>query len=69
MSYMKKHYPGLVTRRIAVECQPFMANTSNAKIKVKTSIATDTSTPGQEWKYKEEDLATTITETSLPSLD
>lgn len=51
---------------MTVECEPLLV-TSNAKIKVKTNVITGTA--GQEWKYEEEDLTTTISESSLPSLN
>lgn len=49
---MKKHYPGLVTRKIAVECQPFM-DTSNAKIRIKTGPTESAS----EWGEENRDLS------------
>ena len=63
---MKQKYIGLYTRRIAVQCQPLM-DTSNTKIKVRTSV--ETGTAGQEWNYKEETLSTSISENSLQSLN
>ena len=63
---MKRTYTGLSTCRIAVECQPLM-DASNTKIKVKTNVTTNTA--GEEWGYEEENLTTTISESSLPSLN
>lgn len=63
---MKMKYEGLSTRRVAVECQPLL-DTSNAKIKVKTNVTTNTA--GEEWGYHEEDLSTSISSSSLPSLN
>lgn len=64
---MKKHYPGLITQKIAVESQPFLDNTmSNAKIRVKTG---PTESPS-EWIEEERDLtnSTTINTTDLQSI-
>ena len=52
---MKKTYPGLSTRRIAVECQPFMKG-SNQKIKAKTV---------QDWKSENVDVEMGLSDMTL----
>lgn len=59
--YMKKHYPGLLTQKISVECQPFMQATSNVKIKAKTKV--------QEWRTEETQVEMGIGDINISTLE